>query len=78
MLQALLSTILSYILNTYIVAYGQFHLPGPITAGYYPGDGQVEIRLSADPDDKALLETTHYELQQLFSEFLALADAPDD
>ena len=57
---------------------GQFHLPSPITAGYYPGEGQVEIRLSADSDDKALLEKTHYELQQLFSEFLALVDAPDD
>ena len=56
----------------------QFHLPSPITAGYYPGEGQVEIRLSADPEDKALLEKTHYELQQLFSAFLALVDVADD
>ena len=57
---------------------GQFHLSPQITAGFYPGEGQVEIRLSAHPEDKALLDQTLYELQQLFNEFLALVDAPDD
>ena len=55
-----------------------FTLSEHITAGFYPSEGVVEIRLSADPTYEELLDKTLYELQQLFNEFLALADSQSD